>query len=255
MSSVAVVQDLIARGGKVCSCGGVCLPTATSCRFCGATLPTPAPGPGATPGASRKRRNRPAPFNPDGGRGRIGTLGDLPDQTLVLVVYGRPAPQGSLIAVAPGVIRREKGPELVAWRDAITVEALRVCGSTWVPANSGAQVDVTLTVPRPSSAPKNQAVPADGYRDLDKLVRAVNDALCPDDPARFRVLASDMRVTRTVSAKTHPRPLHTDPWALDTLGVVVRVTPAVPVPEDPADPILRFIQTRTQRADTPSTSQ
>lgn len=222
--TAADVADLIASGHRMCSCGAVLQPSAAVCRFCGAVLvdETKASEKAKTPAASRKPK--PVPFNPDAGRGKHGSLADLPEQTLTLVVSGTPVPQGSLIAVAPGVIRRESGPELVAWRDSITQAALRTCGSGWVPANAAVRVDVTLTVPRPSGAPKTRAVPADGYRDLDKLVRAIGDALCPDSPERFRVLASDMRIVTTTSAKTHPRPMHTDPWALDAPGAVIRVS-------------------------------
>lgn len=237
------VADLVAAGHRVCPCGAVLRPSVESCRFCGERLLSPdtarrAPADRGGSGSSRGRAKKPAKaaLNPDRGRGDLGTLADLPEQTLMLVVTGTPIQQGSLVAVAPGVIRRESGPELVTWRDLVTSEALRVCGSTWVPANAAVQVDITLTVPRPKSLPK-RAVPADGYRDLDKLVRAIGDALCPNDPARFRVLASDMRIARSTSAKTHPRPLHTEPWALDHPGVTIRVTPAVTTAADEPAPI------------------
>ena len=228
----ADVADLVASGYHVCSCGAVLRPPVGSCRFCGQHLaPASATDPPVTGSrkVGRAKRGPRAAFNPDRGRGDWGTLLDQPDQTLMLVVAGTPIQQGSLSAVAPGVIRRESGPELVAWRDLVTREALRVCGSTWVPANAAVQVDMTLTVPRPKSLPA-RPVPADGYRDLDKLVRAIGDALCPSDPGRFRVLASDMRIAKSTSAKTHARPLHTEPWALPHPGLVVRLAPAPDAP-------------------------
>lgn len=231
----ADVAALVAGGHHVCLCGAVLHPASSSCRFCGAPVaPAAAPKDAGAKKVSTPRKKKRA-FNPDQGRGHAGTLADLPDQVLTLVVEGRPVQQGSLIAVAPGVIRRESGPELVAWRDLVTREALRVCGGTWVPANTAVQVDITLTVPRPTSLPA-RPVPADGYRDLDKLVRAIGDALCPNDVDRFRVLASDMRITRTTAAKTYPRPLHTEAWALDVPGVVIRLTPAPQVTTDEPTP-------------------
>lgn len=232
--TAADVADLVARGHRVCSCGAVLRPSAAACRFCGAAVTSDASLDAPTqPRKSRRRKPASEAFNPDAGRGRIGSLADLPGQRLVLHVTGDPVSQGSLRAVAAGVVRRESGPALVAWRNAITTEALRVCGAGWVPANAGVRVDIVFTVPRPTSAPA-RAVSADGYRDLDKLVRAVDDALCPDDPARFRVLASDMRIVSGETAKTHARPMHTHPWALPEPGVVIAV--GVPDPPNPALP-------------------
>lgn len=230
----AEVADLVAAGHLVCSCGAVLLPAATSCRFCGAPISASTDAGAGAPAGSPSSRGASSTRRPTQRRNDLGSLSGLPDQTLMLVVTGDPVQQGSLRAVAPGVIRREDGPRLVAWRNRLTMEARRVCGPDWVAANAAVQVDMTFTVPRPSSAPTRRPVPADGYRDLDKLVRAVGDALCPSSREQFRVLASDMRITRETSTKTHPRPLHTDPWALDEPGVAVRVRPAVadPGPDD-----------------------
>lgn len=220
----ADVAALISEGHHVCHCGAILKPDASECRWCGTPLsPAAAPEAAASPPRKERPKKRKAAFNPDRGRGASGSLAQVPGQELCLVVAGVPIQQGSLKAVAAGVIRRESGPDLVAWRDKITREALRVCGSTWVPSNAPVRVDVVFTVPRPTSLP-SQAVPADGYRDLDKLERAVGDALCPNDASRFRVLASDMRITEMFAAKTHPRPHHTHQWALDQPGAVIRVS-------------------------------
>lgn len=225
------VQRLVDEGYWRCDrCAGLLRPTATVCRFCTSTPATQQPelAP-APPTAERPRERRAVALNPQAARGNLGSLAGLSGGTLTLVVHGLPVQQGSLVPVAAGVVKRDDGPALVAWRDSITREALRVCGSTWVAPNAGVRVDLVFTVSPPASAPTTKARPADGYRDLDKLSRAVGDALCPTvkpGTARFRVLASDMRITGNLVGpeKTHPRPLHTHPWALDEPGVVIRVT-------------------------------
>lgn len=240
------VQELVDQGYWRCPrCSGLLRPQATVCKFCPPNTSTATDGPttgaaptsrsagrgGATPSKSKGKAKA---LNPQANRGGLGSLADLPGRCLTLVVHGLPVQQGSLRAVAPGVIKREDGPELEAWRNKITAEALRVCGSTWVAPNAGVSVDLVFTVPPTESAPTTKAVPADGYRDLDKLARAVGDALCPSvkpGKARFRVIASDMRITGNLigPAKTHPRPLHTHPLALNSPGVVIRVAPEDPV--------------------------
>ncbi|MDN5894435.1 MAG: hypothetical protein L0H93_10460 [Nocardioides sp.] len=234
------VQRLVEQGYWRCSgCSALLRPGATECRFCHAPGPTnpssASPVVGAASGGGGKKQKpatpstKPQALNPEARRGNLGSLAELPSGSLTLVVHGLPVQQGSLVPVAPGVVKRDDGPKLVAWRDKITREALRVCGSTWVAPNAGVRVDLVFTVNPPESAPTTKPVPADGYRDLDKLSRAVGDALCPSikpGTSRFRVLASDMRINGNLIGpeKTHPRPLHTHPWALDQPGVVIRLT-------------------------------
>lgn len=241
------VQALVEQGYWRCStCSGLNRPANGTCKFCSAARQHADASAAAKVegGVKAKRETSPRPkataLNPEARRGQLGSLAAIPERRLTLVVYGTPVSQGSLNSVAPGVMKRENGSELEAWRNAITREALRVCGSTWVAANDGVRIDLVFTVPAPKGAPTRTSMSADGYRDLDKLTRAVGDALCPSitaTKARFRVLASDMRIVGhgIGPEKTHPRPLHTHPLALDRPGVVIRITPA----EDQLEAVVR----------------
>ncbi|MDN5759236.1 MAG: RusA family crossover junction endodeoxyribonuclease, partial [Tomitella sp.] len=174
----------------------------------------------------------------------LGGLKSLPEQCMWLVAKGDPVSQGSMRALAAGVIKHEKGPKLRAWRDIITREALRASGDQWVPIAGPVTVHVTLTVPAPrristthvealdaGSAPR---CPPDKKPDVDKLLRAVQDALSPRDDKkkgeqvktlarRFKLLVDDSLVIDSCASKTYPRPMHTHPWALPWPGAVIRV--------------------------------
>lgn len=222
--STVSAQDLISSGSHViCTkCGGLIRPTNTACPFCQHPLSQAVP---SRPGRSRRDGTK---------RGDLGGLATLPENELVLVVFGKPESQGSMNAVAPGVAAHHNAKELKQWRRAITKASKDQVGDDWVPVNAAVHIAATFTVPLPKSAPTGSAVAADGYRDLDKLQRAIGDALCPT--TGFRVLASDMRITAWFPWKTHPRPLHDHPDALHEPGIVIRVRPhqAAPGLEAPA---------------------
>jgi Holliday junction resolvase RusA-like endonuclease len=99
---------------------------------------------------------------------------------LRLTVYGTPAPQGSTKAFVP---KGWKRPIITAdckrtkpWRQAI-VDAVRAdLGPAWVPLDCPCTLRVVFYLPRPASAPKRVMLPSK-LPDLDKLVRAVGDAL------------------------------------------------------------------------------
>lgn len=219
------VQALLQEGYTPCSrCRTLARPGTRRCTMCGSQIvqgdasPTAVSSPAAAPRSSTVNKH-------------LGSLADLPGRSLSLVVHGRPVSQGSLRAVAPGVVKRERGPDLDAWRNAITTEALRVCTRLWKPADTAVVVDLVFTVPAPKRL-TGKARCTIGYRDLDKLARAVGDALCPNDPDRFRVIASDMRIVGySILAKTYPRPHHTHPLALEKPGVFIRVTDGSLAPE------------------------
>lgn len=213
-------QALLDSGQRIpCPrCSGLIRPAHTRCPFCN------------SPRSGHRVETTPRRALPRGGpaRGALGSLEDLSGQELVLVVPGHPASQGSMKAVAKGVLKRDNGAALEAWRQRISNHARECCGPAWRPANAAVTVSAVFTVPRPKSAPAARSVHADGYRDLDKLERAVGDALCPSSATAFRVLASDMRIVTWDAHKTHPRPLHDHPDALLEPGVVIRVRLASP---------------------------
>jgi hypothetical protein len=60
-----------------------------------------------------------------------GGLSCLPDETLWLIVKGSPITQGSMRALAPGVMKHDKSGELNRWRNSISQALLMRCGSDW----------------------------------------------------------------------------------------------------------------------------
>lgn len=237
-------DTLIEQGThKVCpGCNGALIrasvPACTECRRRGRGV-----------AAAPVRRPRTAPTQAAASRvttAALGGLATLPGKDLWLVVEGEPVTQGSMRAIAAGVIRHEKGPKLRAWRDRITREALRLGGDRWEPIDGPVCVHVTLTVPAPKrinltgvealdtgSTPR---CPPLRKPDADKLLRAVQDALSPRDDKkpgetvkrvarRFKLLVDDARVVDSFVSKTYPRPLHTHPWALPWPGAVIHVSP------------------------------
>lgn len=210
------LQLLVDRGYLICGeCGGLVRPARELCPFCDSEMN---PESRDVAKVQSPRRGKPM-FR----RGDMGSLADIPDRRVTFTVRGLPVSEGSITPVAAGVVKHAAGKKLKVWRDAVTAAARHACGTDWRPVNCAVMVGLVFTVPRPESAP-GRPVPADGYRDLDKLQRAVGDALCPRDPKQFRVLASDMRIVGfDVPYKTHPRPWHFHPQALDVPGVVITV--------------------------------
>jgi crossover junction endodeoxyribonuclease RusA len=100
-------------------------------------------------------------------------------ECLKLVVYGTPIPQGSTRAFLP---KGWKRPIVTAdnvktrpWRQAIIDASLEQMAGR-APLEGPVELRVMFYLPRPKSAPKRITEPAK-LPDLDKLVRAVGDAL------------------------------------------------------------------------------
>lgn len=163
----------------------------------------------------------------------MGGLSTLEGNTLWLVVHGTPVTQGSMSAVATGVVRHHNSAKLKAWRDQITTEALREYGSSFTQITCPVQLDVVFTVPRPKTLRDTKGVvgafvPPATKPDIDKLTRAVQDALSPREvkgQRRFKLLDEDSRIIGGSHYKTYPRPGHVHPWALNRPGVVIRLSP------------------------------
>ena len=91
---------------------------------------------------------------------------------------GEPVPQGSMIAILPKgttrpIVTDEKRKTLKPWRSVVTGAAFG-CG----PCLDGpVAVRLVFTVPRAASYPKGDLVPYRATGDLDKLTRAVLDAV------------------------------------------------------------------------------
>lgn len=239
-TTVVDIAALIAGGTHwACrNCSGVIRVANRSCPHCGYVRPAP---PVKTPKPSRTQQTN--PVNEQLSVLAKGGLSALPGQTLWLVVKGTPITQGSMRALAPGVMKHDKSVELKGWRDSISQALLMCCGSDWARVTAPVRLDVVFTLPVTSAAKESsyRVFPAvSGRNDNDKLLRAVQDALSPKlrkgeasaarcTPARllsrFQLLGDDSYIVDSHPVKTYPRPWHTHNWALDVPGVLIRICP------------------------------
>lgn len=117
-------------------------------------------------------------------------------------VSGVPKPQGSKRAFNHPATKRivmveAAGAPLKDWRfDVKSTAAARMAGRPLIAQPTGVQLQVEFVLPRPVSLPKNKATPrAVKKPDLDKLIRAVCDAL------KGVVYADDSQVVELVIGK------------------------------------------------------
>ncbi len=243
-------QMLNAGTHKVCQCGGTIIPIDVECcRACRdqaqrAARSNPPVPPASRPRSTPRRRGKPS----SGSLLRIGDaviddhnaggLADLPDRSAMFGAAGVAVPQGSMVAAAPGVIIREKGSDLLAWRNAVHRSFMAFAGRPgWSNPDCPIRVHVVLTMPKPErwgivASQTRPAVPDQPFLprvapstrpDLDKLVRAIGDALAPKH--KPRAYTDDGRIVEFLTAKTFPYPEHIHPWALGVPGVVIMVCP------------------------------
>ena len=251
-------QGLIDTGShKLCSCGTYIIRVdQTACRACSSTQtrahrnvraqPTP---------VARQRKDGPHTADATIPEYLLGGFSALEDQTLWLIVPGVPVSQGSMRAVAPGVVKREKGTELLAWRAAIHRALVAQVGTEFAAANCPIRVHVCLTMPalartagvrtsrrdtgddRGEAATESPRTAPDTRPDIDKLIRAVGDSMSPIEKWRTRAYVDDGRIVEVLSAKSFPSPEHVHPWALPYPGAVIRVCP---VHIEPSFPLVRL---------------
>ena len=138
---------------------------------------------------------------------------------LTVTAYGHPAPQGSKRHIGRGRMI-ESSKRLPDWRDAVTEAARKaVAAADLEPLDGPLVAEITVTVPRPKSAPKTRLSwpQTRSSGDLDKLVRGILDALDQGD-----AIADDSRVVELTARKVYPNE------GLDALprpGVVVHLWP------------------------------
>jgi Holliday junction resolvase RusA-like endonuclease len=113
-------------------------------------------------------------------------------------VYGIPKPQGSMMAFKSMVVQggsKEGRAALYSWRSLIVDAARKACPR---PMEGPIYITMTFWLPRPKSAHKSIYVPAK-KPDLDKLIRAANDALSTilfvDDAQVFDIHAKKIFAT------------------------------------------------------------
>jgi Holliday junction resolvase RusA-like endonuclease len=115
-----------------------------------------------------------------------------PLETIEFVVLGEPSPEGSTKAfyiekLNRAVITHQNQKGLQAWRNRVATEAQRaIVDRPWVSdCGCAYAVDVDFVLSRPPSIPWHRRLHPTVKPDIDKLVRAINDALTgimfPDD--------------------------------------------------------------------------
>lgn len=137
-------------------------------------------------------------------------------------VPGEPITEGSTRAFASGqrvVVTHDRGPELAAWRIKVRRAAEAAAQAAyWEPRYDGpVEVWAEFRLPRPKSAPKSRKH-AQMKPDLDKLQRAVGDALAPYK--RPGVLRDDSRIVAWSAVKRYADDAH-------PVGVMVRISKAL----------------------------
>lgn len=136
-------------------------------------------------------------------------------------VPGEPITEGSTRAFASGqrvVVTHDRGRELDQWRIKVAHAAEAAAQAAyWEPRYDGpVEVWAEFRLPRPKSAPKSRKH-AQMKPDLDKLQRAVGDALAPYK--RPGVLRDDSRIVSWSAVKRYADGAH-------PAGVMVRVSKA-----------------------------
>ena len=133
---------------------------------------------------------------------------------VVLLVNGRPAPQGSKRHVGGGRMI-ESSPHVGNWREDVRTAAL-LLGRKGPPLDGALAVRMVFTVAKPKSAPKTRRTWPASMPDLSKLIRATEDAL-----TSAGIWKDDARVVEyDRAAKVYPGE---DPEALDVPGAVIAV--------------------------------
>lgn len=105
----------------------------------------------------------------------------LPPATLSVFVAGQPAPQGS----KRGFVNRHTGKVAMVesskavkpWRESVRQALLEETGQPRMTFDGAVIVELRFIMRRPVSTPKRRTPPAVKKPDLDKLVRAILDAV------------------------------------------------------------------------------
>lgn len=141
---------------------------------------------------------------------------DLVDPVVAFVAYGVPAGQGSKRPL-PGGRLKEQSAYVQPWRQAVRRVARRAIadherrtGQRWVALNEGVVISAVVTTPATDAATRRGDIYSLGSPDLDKLQRAIGDAISPQplslgdgkglpEAARKRVREELMAQRRRVS--------------------------------------------------------
>jgi crossover junction endodeoxyribonuclease RusA len=110
-------------------------------------------------------------------------------RTLRIVAHGSPAAQGSKKAFIRGkkIALVEMNEKLPGWRAAVEAAARLAAGPTWAPIDAAVSIRGEIRLRKPKTT-KYPDAPA-GAPDLDKLQRAIGDAL-----TKSNVIKDDARI-------------------------------------------------------------
>lgn len=147
--------------------------------------------------------------------------------TLTLVVYGDPAQQGSktqgVTRTGRRYIREDNANELRKWRKAIAAAGAAVLiepdtNGTRPPLDGPLAASLIFTILRPATAARRSWPHV--RPDLDKLIRAVLDAL---GPKQANLIADDARIVQLDAVKLYPGTTNIDAAALNRPGAWIRI--------------------------------
>lgn len=145
---------------------------------------------------------------------------------ITIVVYGTPVPQGSKRLgrnrSTGKAIVLEDNKDTAPWREHVgwaARKALTAAGQA-KPLDVPLKVQVTFVMPKPASAPKRRRTWPSTKPDIDKLQRAVFDAMTASG-----VWREDSRVQKVSAEKVYPGEPFEHGEALETPGVIVHIWP------------------------------
>lgn len=119
----------------------------------------------------------------------------VPPAKLATFVAGQPAPQGSKRHVGHGVMV-ESSKAVKPWRESIRQALLDDAGLPRATFDGAVIVELRFVLRRPASTPKRKTPPAVKRPDIDKLARAVLDAV-----GSAGVWRDDSQVTQLTAMK------------------------------------------------------
>ena len=148
-----------------------------------------------------RTRSAPDPPPPVVSGAVLPESGGIRSNTLIrFIVHGLPVPQGStrawVVNGKPIITTTAKG--LSTWRRLVADVAQRFAPPE--PWDGPVRLELDFGLPKPKSAPKNRRVWPDKRPDLDKLTRAVLDALS------YVVFADDSQVVEIAARKEYGPP-------------------------------------------------
>jgi Holliday junction resolvase RusA-like endonuclease len=128
-------------------------------------------------------------------------------RSLRIVAHGEPAAQGSKKHVGSGRMI-EMSKKLPAWRAAVKVYARQAAGPDWKPIQGAVSIAGEIRLRKPKTT-KYDDYPA-GAPDLDKLQRAIGDAL-----TQAGTITDDARIIHWCIRKV---------WATDLPGMDIQIS-------------------------------